>query len=144
MIFAWCFGHDFDLNSGHYQFAEAHKDQLTKAIVWDIDHAVGGIRYVYDETEGKIVPVEGETCEFYIISNNYTYSRLAAFSMDKYGFICTQNRFGTSGHGPQWGIAPTTSPWVNVASIPLYYHSIAGYTGQDYAGSSSARLCSAY
>jgi hypothetical protein len=123
MIFAWCLGHDFDLNSGHYQFAEVHQAQLTKAIVWDVDHAVGGIRYVYDETEGKIVPVEGETCEFYIISNNYAYTRLAAFTMDKYGFICTQNRFGTSGYGPQWGMAPTTSPWVNVASIPLYYHS---------------------
>jgi hypothetical protein len=123
MIFAWCLGHDFDLNSGHYQFAEAHKAQLTKAIVWDVDHAVGGIRYVYDDTEGKIVPVEGETCQFYVISNNYTYSRLAAFTMDKYGFICTQNRFGKSGYGPQWGMAPTTSPWVNVASIPLYYHS---------------------
>jgi hypothetical protein len=123
MIFAWCLGHDFDLNSGHYQFAEAHQAQLTKSIVWDVDHAVGGIRYVYDETEGKIAPVEGETCEFYIISNNYTYTRLAAFTMDKYGFICTQNRFGTSGYGPQWGMAPTTSPWVNVASIPLYYHS---------------------
>ncbi len=124
MIFAWCLGHDFDLNSGHYQFAEAHKDQLTKAIVWDIDHAAGGIRYVYDETEGKIVPVEGETCEFYIISNNYAFTRLAAFTMDKYGFICTQNRFRSSGGGPQWGMAPTTSPWVNVASIPLYYHSM--------------------
>jgi hypothetical protein len=123
MIFAWCLGHDFDLNSGHYQFAEAHKEQLRKAIVWDVDHAVGGIRYVYDETQGKIVPVEGETCEFYIISNNYTYTRLAAFTMDKYGFICTQNRFETIGRGPQWGMAPTTSPWVNVASIPLYYHS---------------------
>jgi len=43
--------------------------------------------------------------------------------MDKYGFICTQNRFGSSGSGPQWGMAPSTSPWVNVASIPLYYHS---------------------
>jgi hypothetical protein len=124
MLFAWCLGHDFDLNSGHYQFAEAHKDQLTKAIVWDIDHAVGGIRYVYDETKGKIVPVEGETCEFYIISNNYTYTRLAAFTMDKYGFICTQNRFRSFGGGPQWGMAPITSPWVNVASIPLYYHSM--------------------
>jgi hypothetical protein len=123
MIFAWCLGHDFDLNSGHYQFAEAHKAQLAKAIVWDVDHAVGGIRYVFDETEGKIVPVEGETCEFYIISNNYTYTRLAAFTMDKYRFICTQNRFETIGRGPQWGIAPITSPWVNVASIPLYYHS---------------------
>jgi hypothetical protein len=123
MIFAWCLGHDFDLNSGHYQFAEAHKEQLTKAIVWDVDHAVGGIRYVYDETEGKIVPVEGETCEFYIMSNNYTFSRLAAFTMDKYGFNCTQNRFRTIGGGPQWGIAPTTCPWVNVASIPIYYHS---------------------
>jgi hypothetical protein len=123
MLFAWCLGHDFDLNSGHYQFAEAHKDQLAKAIVWDVDHAVGGIRYVYDETEGKIVPVEGETCEFYIISNNYTFSRLTSFTMDKYGFVCTQNRFRSFGSGPQWGIAPTTSPWVNVASVPLYYHS---------------------
>ena len=123
MIFAWCLGHDFDLNSGHYQFAEAHKFKLAKAIVWDVDHAVGGIRYVYDENEGKIRPVHGETCEFYIISNNYVFTRLAAFTMDKYGFICTQNRFGTSGYGPQWGMAPTTSPWVNVASIPLYYHS---------------------
>jgi len=124
MIFAWCLGHDFDLNSGHYQFAEAHKNQLVKAIVWDVDHAVGGIRYVYDETEGEIVAVEGETCEFYIISNNYVFTRLAAFTMDKYKFICTQNRFGSSGGGPQWGMAPTTSPWVNVASIPLYYHSM--------------------
>jgi hypothetical protein len=123
MFFAWCLGHDFDFNSGHYQFAEAHKDRLTKAIVWDVDHAVGGIRYVYDETEGKIVPVEGETCEFYIISNNYTYSRFVAFTMDKYEFVCTQNRFRSFGGGPQWGMAPTTSPWVNVASIPIYYHS---------------------
>ncbi len=123
MLFAWCLGHDFDLNSGHFQFAEAHKDQLARAIVWDVDHAVGGIRYVYNETEGKIVPVEGETCEFYIISNNYIFSRLAAFTMDKYGFVCTHNRFGSFGSGPQWGMAPTTSPWVNVASIPLYYHS---------------------
>lgn len=124
MIFAWCLGHDFDMNSGHYQFAEAHKEQLKKAIVWDVDHAVGGVRYVYDETLGEIVPVEGETCEFYIISNNYTFSRLAGFVMDKYGFICTHNPFRETGSGPQWGMAPTTSPWVNVASIPLYYHSI--------------------
>jgi hypothetical protein len=123
MIFAWCLGHDFDMNAGHYQFAEAHKDRLTRAIVWDVDHAAGGTRYRFDETEDKIVPVEGETCEFYIISNNYIFSRLAAFTMDKYGFICTQNRFGSFGSGPQWGMAPSTSPWVNVASIPLYYHS---------------------
>jgi hypothetical protein len=123
MIFAWCLGHDFDMNSGHFQFAEAHKDRLARAIVWDVDHAAGGTRYVFDETEDKIVPVEGETCEFYIIANNYVFSRLAAFTMDKYGFICTQNRFGSSGSGPQWGMAPATSPWVNVASIPLYYHS---------------------
>jgi hypothetical protein len=123
MLFAWCLGHDFDHNSGHYQFAEAHKDQLARAIVWDVDHAAGGTRYLYDETEGKIVPKEGETCEFYIISNNYTFSRLASFTMDKYGFVCTQNRFNSFGGGPQWGMAPTTSPWVNVASIPLYYHS---------------------
>lgn len=124
MIFAWCFGHDFDMNSGHYQFAEAHKDQLEKAIVWDVDHAVGGIRYRYDESKGGIVPVNDETCEFYIISNNYTFTRLAGFTMDKYGFTCTQNQFGSIGRGPQWGIAPETCPWANVASIPLYYHSI--------------------
>ena len=123
MLFAWCLGHDFDHNAGHFQFAEAHKDRLTKAIVWDVDHAAGGTRYVYSEAEGKIIPLEGETCEFYIISNNYTFSRLAAFTMDKYGFICTHNRFNELGGGPQWGMAPTTSPWVNVASIPLYYHS---------------------
>ncbi len=123
MIFAWLCGHDFDNNTGHYQFAEAHKDQLKKAIVWDVDHAVGGTRYVFNEIEGKIVPTD-ETNEFYIISNNYTFTRLAAFTMDKYGFVCTQNQFGSSGMGPQWGMAPTTSPWVNVASIPLYYHSI--------------------
>ncbi|MBN2240546.1 MAG: M28 family peptidase [Dehalococcoidales bacterium] len=123
MIFAWCLGHDFDMNAGHYQFAEAHKDRLEKAIVWDVDHAAGGTRYVFDETEGKIVPVVGETCEFYIISNNYVFTRLAAFTMDKYGFTCTQNRFGSFGSGPQWGIAPLECPWVNVASIPLYYHS---------------------
>ena len=57
MIFAWCLGHDFDLNSGHYQFAAAHEEQLLKAIVWYVDHAVGGFRYVYDESRGKIVPV---------------------------------------------------------------------------------------
>jgi hypothetical protein len=124
MIFAWCSGHDYDLNSGHYQFAEKHKNHLTKAIVWDVDHALGGTRYIYDETEGRIVPVEGETCEFYIMSNNYLYTRLATFSLDKYGLICTQNRFEASARGPQWGMAPTTCPWVNVASIPLYYHSI--------------------
>jgi len=124
MIFAWCFGHDFDLNSGHYQFGAAHKEQLKKAIVWDVDHSIGGTRYMYSETEGKIVPVKGETCEFYIISNNYALTRLAAFTMDKYGFVCTQNRFKSSGGGPQWGMAPITSPWANVASIPLYYHSM--------------------
>jgi hypothetical protein len=124
MIFTWCSGHDYDLNSGHYQFAETHKDRLTRAIVWDIDHALGGTRYRYDEVQGKIVPVEGETCEFYIMSNNYTYARLVAFSLEKYGFICTQNRFEASARGPQWGMAPVTCPWVNAASIPLYYHSI--------------------
>ena len=123
MIFAWLFGHDFDMNSGHYQFAEAHKEQLKNAIVWDVDHACGGTRWEFDETQGKIVPTD-ETCEFYIISNNYAFTRLAAFTMDKYNFVCTQNRFGSSGGGPQWGMAPTTSPWVNVATIPIYYHSI--------------------
>ncbi len=124
MIFAWCSGHDYDLNSGHYQFADKHKDQLKRAIVWDVDHALGGTRYRYDDTFGKIVPLEGETCEFYIISNNYVFSRLATFSLEKNGFICTQNRFETIGRGPQWGIAPDTCPWVNAASIPLYYHSL--------------------
>jgi hypothetical protein len=124
MIFAWCSGHDYDLNSGHYQFAKKHKTRLTKAIVWDVDHALGGVRYRYDEPQGRIVPVEGETCEFYIMSNNYTYTRLVTFTLEKYGFICTQNRFEASGRGPQWGIAPDTCPWVNAASIPLYYHSI--------------------
>ncbi len=123
MIFAWCFGHDFDNNTGHYQFAEAHKAQLEKAIVWDVDHAIGGTRYMYDEIKGKIAPTD-KTNEFYIISNNYTFSRLAAFTMDKYGFVCTQNRFNSIGSGPQWGIAPSTRPWVNVATIPIYYHSI--------------------
>jgi hypothetical protein len=122
MIFAWNFGHDFDQNSGHYQFAEAHKEQLKNAIVWDVDHACGGTRWMFDEAQGKIVPTD-ETAEFYIISNNYTFTRLAAFTMDKYNFVCTQNQFGSSGSGPQWGMAPTTSPWVNVATIPLYYHS---------------------
>ena len=122
MIFAWLCGHDFDNNTGHYQFAEAHRDQLQKAIVWDVDHAAIGIRYVFDETQGKIVPTS-EDNEIYIISNNYTFARLASFTMDKYGFVCTQNRFGSSGSGPQWGMAPTTSPWVNFATIPIYYHS---------------------
>jgi hypothetical protein len=122
MIFAWLCGHDFDNNTGHYQFAEAHREQLQKAIVWDVDHAAIGTRYVFDETQGKIVPTSKDN-EIYIISNNYTFSRLAAFTMDKYGFVCTQNRFGSSGSGPQWGMAPTTSPWVNFATIPIYYHS---------------------
>jgi hypothetical protein len=122
MIFAWLCGHDFDNNTGHYQFAEAHKARLQKAIVWDVDHAAIGIRYAFDEIQGKIVPTS-EDNEIYIISNNYTFSRLAAFTMDKYGFVCTQNRFGSSGSGPQWGMAPTANPWVNFATIPFYYHS---------------------
>jgi hypothetical protein len=122
MIFAWLCGHDFDNNTGHYQFAEAHKNQLQKAIVWDVDHAAIGTRYVFDDIQGKIVPTS-EDNEIYIISNNYTFSRLAAFTMDKYGFVCTQNRFGSSGSGPQWGMAPTTNPWANFATIPIYYHS---------------------
>jgi hypothetical protein len=124
MIFAWCLGHDFDMNSGHHQFAEAHKDRLARAIVWDIDHALGGMRYRFDESMDAMIPVEGETCEFYVMSNNYIYSRLATFTLEKHGFVCTQNRFETSARGPQWGMAPSTCPWVNVASIPLYYHSI--------------------
>jgi hypothetical protein len=122
MIFAWLCGHDFDNNTGHYQFAEAHKDRLQKAIVWDVDHAAIGTRYVFDEIQGKIVPTS-EDNEIYIIYNNYNFTKLAAFTMDKYGFVCTQNRFGSSGSGPQWGMAPTTSPWVNFATIPFYYHS---------------------
>ncbi|MEO0278152.1 MAG: PKD domain-containing protein [candidate division WOR-3 bacterium] len=127
MVFAWCFGHDCDLNSGHYQFGDAHSAELSRAIVWDVDHALGGTRYRYDEDEGKIVPVEGETCEFYIISNSYVYSKLVAFVMDKYGFVSTIHRLRTAGiepQGPQWGIAPPTSPWCSCATIPVYYHSI--------------------
>jgi hypothetical protein len=123
MIFAWLCGHDFDNNTGHYQFAEAHKDQLQKAIVWDVDHAAIGTRYFFDEIQGKIVPT-AEDNEIYIMSNNYTFTRLAAFTMDKYGFVSTQNRFGSAGMGPQWGMAPTTSPWANFATIPMYYHSM--------------------
>jgi Zn-dependent M28 family amino/carboxypeptidase len=123
MIFAWLFGHDFDNNTGHYQFAEAHKEKLKKAIVWDVDHAAAGTRYFFDEDLGEIVPTT-EDNEFYIMSNNYTFTRLGAFTMDKYGFVCTQNQFFPFGMGPQWGMAPTTSPWVNFATIPIYYHSI--------------------
>jgi hypothetical protein len=123
MIFAWLFGHDFDNNTGHYQFAEAHEEQLQNAIVWDVDHAAAGLRYYYDEDLGEIVPTT-EDNEFYIMSNNYTFTRLGAFTMDKYGFVCTQNRFNTMGAGPQWGMAPSTSPWTNFATIPIYYHSM--------------------
>ncbi|MGD9576761.1 MAG: M28 family peptidase [Syntrophorhabdus sp.] len=123
MIFAWCSGHDFENNTGHYQFAEAHKEQLEKAIVWDVDHAAVGLKYYFDEIEGKIVPTT-EDNEFYIISNNYVFTRLTQFTWDKYKFVSTQNRFGTSGSGPQWGMAPGTSPWVNAATIPIYYHSM--------------------
>ena len=143
MIFAWCFGHDFDNNTGHYQFAEAHTEKLKKAIVWDADHAAGGIRYVWDEKKGTIVPTS-ETNEFYIMSNNYTFTRLAAFTMDKYGFVCTQKPFTSAALGPQWGIAPDTSPWVNVASIPIYYHSMHDTPDKIRPGSDKVRLFGAY
>jgi hypothetical protein len=121
MIFAFCIGHDaFDNNSGHYQFAERHKDRLTKAIVWDVDHAPGGTRYV--EVEGELQPTS-ETSELYTIADNYTFARLASFYLDKYGFVNTIDQFRSPGGGPNWGIAPTNSPWVNCASITRFYHS---------------------
>jgi hypothetical protein len=122
MIFAFCIGHDsWDNNTGHYQFAEAHKDQLTKAIVWDVDHAAGGTRYI--EGPSGLEPTD-ETSELYTIANNYTFARLASFYLDKYGFVNTIDAFGSRGGGPAWGIAPTTSPWVNSASITRFYHSL--------------------
>jgi hypothetical protein len=121
MIFAFCVGHDsFDNNSGHYQFAERHKDRLKKAIVWDVDHAPGGTRYI--EVEGELQPTS-ETSELYTIADNYTFARLAAFFLDKYGFVNTIDQFRSPGGGPNWGIAPTNSPWVNSASITRFYHS---------------------
>jgi hypothetical protein len=138
MIFAWCMGHDsFDNNSGHYQFAEQHRDRLTKAIVWDVDHAAGGTKYV--EVEGELKPTD-ETSELYTSTNNYTFSRLASFYLDKYGFVNTIDQFSYldkdgfvntidpfklrgGGPGPGWGIAPTNNPWVVAASITRFYHS---------------------
>jgi hypothetical protein len=121
MIFAFCIGHDsFDNNSGHYQFAERHKDRLAKAIVWDVDHSAGGTRYV--EIEGELQPT-AETSELYTIADNYTFARLASFYLDKYGFVNTVDQFRSPGGGPNWGIAPTNSPWVNSASITRFYHS---------------------
>jgi len=121
MIFAFCMGHDsFDNNSGHYQFAERHEDRLTKAIVWDVDHAPGGTRYV--EVEGELQPTS-ETSELYTIADNYTFARIASFYLDKYGFVNTIDQFRCPGGGPNWGIAPTNSPWVNCASITRFYHS---------------------
>ena len=122
MIFAFNLGHDsFDNNTGHYQFAERHKDQLTKAIVWDVDHAAGGIRYV--EGPSGLEPTD-ETSEIYTIANNYTFARLASFYLDKYGYVNTIDAFRPRGSGPAGGIAPTTSPWVNSASITRFYHSL--------------------
>jgi hypothetical protein len=139
MIFAWCIGHDsFDNNSGHYQFAEQHKDRLTKAIVWDVDHAAGGTKYV--EVEGELQPTD-ETSELYTSANNYTFARLASFYLDQYGFVNTVDQFsyldkdgfvptidqfaprGVGGPGPGWGISPNNNPWVVSASITRFYHS---------------------
>jgi hypothetical protein len=138
MIFAFCIGHDsFDNNAGHYQFAERHKDRLTKAIVWDVDHAAGGTKYV--EVEGELKPTD-ETSELYTSTNNYTFSRLASFYLDKYGFVNTVDRLSYldkdgfvptidpfksrgGGPGPGWGMAPTHNPWVVSASITRFYHS---------------------
>jgi hypothetical protein len=121
MIFAFCIGHDsFDGNSGHRQFGERHKDRLMKAIVWDVDHAPGGTRYV--EINGELQPTP-ETSEIYTIANNYTFARLASFYLDQYGFINTIDAFRSPGGGPNSGVAPTNSPWVNSASITRFYHS---------------------
>ena len=138
MIFAWCMGHDsFDNNAGHYQFAERHKDRLANAIVWDVDHAAGGTKYI--EVDGELQPTD-ETSELYTSANNYTFARLASFILDKYGFVNTVDQFcyldkdgfvptidpfksRGGGPGPGWGIAPTNNPWVVAASITRFYHS---------------------
>jgi hypothetical protein len=121
MIFAFCIGHDaYDGNSGHFQFGERHKDRLKKAIVWDVDHAPGGTKYV--EVDGELQPTN-ETSELYTIANNYTFARIASFFLDKYGFVNTVDAFRSPGGGPNFGVAPTNSPWVNSASITRYYHS---------------------
>jgi hypothetical protein len=73
MMFAFCIGHDaYDNNSGHYQFQEKYKDRLKKAIVWGIDHAPGGTRYI--EVNGELQPTE-ETSELCTIANNYVFAR---------------------------------------------------------------------
>jgi hypothetical protein len=121
MIFAFCIGHDaFDGNSGHHQFGKKYMERLKKAIVWDVDHAPGGTRYV--EIDGELQPTS-ETSELYTIANNYTFARLASFFMDKHGFVNTIDAFRSPGGGPNWGVAPTSSPWVNSASITRFYHS---------------------
>ena len=121
MIFAFCVGHDsHDMNSGHRQFAEQHAAELENAIVWDVDHAPGGIRYV--EVNGELVATD-ETSEIYTIANNYTFARIASFYLDKYGFVNTIDEFRSRGSGPAYFISPTNNPWVNSASITRYYHS---------------------
>jgi hypothetical protein len=121
MMFAFCIGHDaFDGNSGHFQFQEKYKDRLSKAIVWGVDHAPGGTRYI--EVNGELQPTT-ETSEIYTIANNYTFARIASFYLDKYEFTNTIDAFMSIGSGPNWGIAPTNSPWVNSASITRFYHS---------------------
>ena len=121
MIFAFCMGHDaFDGSSGHHQFGAKYRDRLKKSIVWDVDHAPGGIRYV--EIDGELQPTL-ETSELYTIANNYTFARLASFFLDKHGFVNTIDAFRFPGGGPNWGIASTSNPWVNSASITRFYHS---------------------
>jgi hypothetical protein len=90
---------------------------------WDVDHACGGTRGVYDESAGGIVPTN-ETNGLIILSNNPVYTRFVAFSLEKYEFVCILPKITSSLVGPQWGMAPETSPWVNAAAIPVYYHSI--------------------
>ena len=122
MIFALCIGHDaFDGNSGHYQFGEKYRDRLGNAIVWDVDHAVGGTKYV--NIGGKLYPTT-ETSEMYTMANNYAFARLTSFYYDKYEFVSTVDAFRSPGSGPNGGVAPTNSPWVNIASITMFYHSM--------------------
>jgi hypothetical protein len=122
MIFEFGIGHDsFDNNSGHYQFAARHADELKKAIVWDVDHAAGGTRYV--EVDGELKPTDA-TSEIYTIANNYTFARLVSFYLDKNGFVNTIDAFISPAGGPAWGISPTNNPWVNSASITRFYHSM--------------------
>ena len=142
MIFAFCVGHDsYDNNSGHRQFAERHADELENAIIWDVDHAPGGIRYI--EVNGELVATD-ETSELYTIANNYTFARIASFYLDKHGFVNTIDEFHSFGAGPAYGISPTNNPWGQLRKHHQVLPFIFRYSGKDYIGSDGACLCSAH